>query len=400
MPDISSGGGLSAGLYFPTLTGRGGAERLTLIMAIELARMGYATTIFTMSSDPPEVIERDLGERIDGIAITLLPEAPRGRRFRAISEAATIARHAAAIRRRRLSLFINTDYRSEFPGCGRENVLYCHFPHDMRIGSDGAARRLYLDVLSRIKRVAVDRDPGGPLATYQHIWANSHFTAGHVGRMWQREAEVVYPPCDGLAPAPKEKLIVAVGRFQASRSPSIPHKSQEQLIRAFRMLPDLHRDGWRLALLGAMGEADRDFVAHLDREREGFPIDIRPNPSRGELAATVGRASIFWHAQGVDGDARAHPHTQEHFGISTVEAMSAGAVPLVYGSAGPAEIVGGVSQIRPWTSLEELLADTRSVAALPEEQRSAIARACIDRAGDFDREHFSRRLREVLPHEG
>ena len=400
MPDISSGGGLSAGLYFPALTGRGGAERLTLIMAIELARMGYATTIFTMSSDPRDVIERDLGEPIDGIDIALLPEASRGRRFRAITETTTIARQATAIRRRNLSLFINTDYRSEFPGCGRENVLYCHFPHDARTGADGAARRFYLDTLSSIKGLLVDGDRRGPLATYQHIWANSHFTAGHVDRMWQREAEVVYPPCDGLTPAPKEKLIVAVGRFQASRSPSTPHKSQEQLIRAFTMLPDLHRHGWRLALLGAMGEPDRDFVAHLDREREGFPIDIRPNPSRAELAATLGTASIFWHAQGVDGDARAHPNTQEHFGISTVEAMSAGAVPLVYGSAGPAEIVGGVSQIRPWTSLDELLADTRSVATWPDEQRAAVVHACIDRARDFDREHFSRRLREVLPNEG
>ncbi len=50
-----------------------------------------------------------------------------------------------------------------------------------------------------------------------------------------------------------------------------------------------------------------------------------------ELADLYARASIFWHAAGLGEDAEDDPNRMEHFGISIVEAMSAGAVPVVLG---------------------------------------------------------------------
>ena len=58
-----------------------------------------------------------------------------------------------------------------------------------------------------------------------------------------------------------------------------------------------------------------------------------------ELEALYGRASIYWHASGLGEDEERHPDRMEHFGITTVEAMSAGAVPVVIGKAGQIETV-------------------------------------------------------------
>lgn len=386
----------TAGLYFPVLNARGGAERLTLVLALELAKAGVRTTIFTARSAPVDEIENDLGESIASLDIQRLPEPKHSPRLRAVRQATIDHVEAAAIRVQKLDLFINCDYRSSLPGTGRVNVFYCHFPHDLSVGDSNIIRSTYVRAIETAKRALVDRDLRGALATYERIWANSRFTAHHVGELWGRSAEIVYPPCDMLIPLDKERLIVAVGRFQSGRGSAVPHKSQEYLVDAFRDLTDLHAQGWRLALLGGAAEEDRSFVASLRAQSAGLPVDIRVNPSRAELAAVVGSASLFWHAQGVDGDATAHPHSQEHFGISTVEAMSAGALPVVYGAAGPAEIIEPVAGLSPWQDLDQLQEMTRSLAMLPAEQRDALADSCIHRAHDFDRSHFAQRLLSLL----
>jgi hypothetical protein len=46
-----------------------------------------------------------------------------------------------------------------------------------------------------------------------------------------------------------------------------------------------------------------------------------------------------WHATGYGFDAEQYPAKQEHFGMTTVEAMSAGAVPVVLNTGGQREIV-------------------------------------------------------------
>ena len=50
-----------------------------------------------------------------------------------------------------------------------------------------------------------------------------------------------------------------------------------------------------------------------------------------------------------------HPERFEHFGITVVEAMAAGAVPLVFGAGGPAEIVGTASTASTGDTLDELV---------------------------------------------
>lgn len=386
----------TAAVYFPSLSARGGAERLTLVMALELARAGVATTIFTTRAAPIEEIEGDLGESIRSISIEILPVPRSTPRFRAVRQLGVDAAEAAAIRAWQPDVFINCDYRSSLPGCGRINILYCHFPHAVGVGGGSPLRQTYLRVLEGVKRALVDRSRHGFLGTYDRIWANSRFTARHVEGMWARRAELVYPPCEMLVPLEKTRLIIAVGRFQAGRGKDVPHKSQEFLIEAFRHMTDLHADGWRLLLIGGASEGDEAFLASLRAQAAGLPVDFKANASRAEIADALGTASIFWHAQGVDGDAVAHPRSQEHFGISTVEAMSAGALPLVYGAAGPAEIVGAITALRPWQDIDQLRESTRRMVALTREERATLTALCVARAQAFDRAHFAERIRALL----
>ena len=76
--------------------------------------------------------------------------------------------------------------------------------------------------------------------------------------------------------------------------------------------------------------------------------------------------------------------------------MSAGAVPLVIGTAGPAEVVVGVEGISTWTDLDTLAALTRDVAAATEAGLAPLRARCRERAADFGPDRFRRRLLELL----
>jgi glycosyltransferase involved in cell wall biosynthesis len=85
----------------------------------------------------------------------------------------------------------------------------------------------------------------------------------------------------------------------------------------------------------------------------------------------------------------------EHFGISIVEAMSAGAVPVVVGAGGQAEIVeDGVSGL-----LADTLGDfvAQSVLLLRDpELRRRMAGAAVDRSAAFTPEAFRARVLELV----
>ena len=105
---------------------------------------------------------------------------------------------------------------------------------------------------------------------------------------------------------------------------------------------------------------------------------------------------MYWHAQGYGEDADADPKTQEHFGITTVEAMSAGCVPVVYATAGPREVVEGLQDAGLWRTVEELRAETVRIAHLSEDDQGAASRAARERATEYDHEHFGDHLMEVI----
>jgi glycosyltransferase involved in cell wall biosynthesis len=232
------------------------------------------------------------------------------------------------------------------------------------------------------------------LDTYDTLIANSTFTQGWIRRWWGREATVLYPPVTLHQPAEKAKVILGVGRFFA---PKAGHsKKQLEMVEAFRRLVDGGgADGWTLHLVGGCSEADQPYLDQVRAAADGLPVQLHVDAPGAELADLYGRASIFWHAAGLGEDVEDDPNRQEHFGISIVEAMSAGAVPVVLGQAGPAEIVEPGRSGRHFTDLDDLVAQTVDLIGDPDEL-ARLSTGAAARAAYFGMEAFAERLEAIV----
>ena len=117
---------------------------------------------------------------------------------------------------------------------------------------------------------------------------------------------------------------------------------------------------------------------------------------RDELLELYSRAALFWHAAGHGQDARRHPERLEHFGITTVEAMAHGTVPLVFPAGGPAEVVEDGRTGLWWRSPAELAA--RSKDLIEDESERARLRLARAEAERYSPERFRASIRELVLH--
>lgn len=182
------------------------------------------------------------------------------------------------------------------------------------------------------------------------VVVNSEFTKKVIDKEFGINSLLLYPPVSLIAEKlPKEKIILSVGRFE----PSLNTKHQDILIEAFKLLsPQL--PGWKLVLAGA--SSSDDFMAKLKASSSGFPIEFEINVSHDDMIKLYQKATIYWHAAGYGVDEVKNPELTEHFGISTVEALSAGCIPLVVPYGGQREIIKDSSFY--WETIEELVQKT------------------------------------------
>jgi L-malate glycosyltransferase len=224
-------------------------------------------------------------------------------------------------------------------------------------------------------------------ATYQHHSAISNFSRAWTEKRWGLECDVVYPPVDVTAPeaASKESLILSVGRFS-----TMAHtKKQLELMNAFRELNTSTLPGWRYASVGGLNTRPENhaYFEQVKQAANDCSAVVQANLEREDVRALFQRAKIFWHATGFNDPTSSQPELAEHFGISTVEAMAAGCVPVVINKGGQPEIVQHGINGFVWNTIEELKMYTN---ALAEDLAlwTRMSEAAKSRAQAFSRERF------------
>ena len=261
-----------------------------------------------------------------------------------------------------------------------------------RVRAPGAGVRAR--VAARWPWLLVDPVDTAFLGSYDLVLANSEFTRGWISELWQRESEVLFPPIriDGIAPAAERaKTIVTVGRFFR---PGAGHaKRQLEMVRMFGALA-ARLPGWTLHVVGGVEPAHEPYLREVEAAAAGQPVEVHANAPRAVVERLLGEASVFWSATGLGESERKAPWNQEHFGMTTVEAMAGGCVPVVIDRAGQREIVrDGVDGFR-WSTSEQWAERTLRVAT-DEALRARLAASAVARAAAFSDAAFAERWREI-----
>uniref|UniRef100_A0A0E0MP25 GDP-Man:Man(3)GlcNAc(2)-PP-Dol alpha-1,2-mannosyltransferase n=1 Tax=Oryza punctata TaxID=4537 RepID=A0A0E0MP25_ORYPU len=235
------------------------------------------------------------------------------------------------------------------------------------------------------------------------VMVNSSWTRSHIENIWRipERTRRVYPPCDTsalqmlpLGRSTTPPILISVAQFRPEKahglqleafaialeklSPEFP-KPKLQFVGSCRNKEDLER----LQKL-----KDRSTELHIDELVE-FHKDI----SYRDLVQLLGGAVAGLHSM-----------TDEHFGISVVEYMAAGAIPIAHKSAGPMmDIVldeDGQQTGFLASEKEEYAEAIVKVLRMPEAERHEMAAAARKRAQRFSErmfhEDFTDAVRPIL----
>jgi glycosyltransferase involved in cell wall biosynthesis len=359
------------GIYNLHMRAMGGGEKLTLVLAEHLS---LAHHVFLFSSEQLDVSSLEEFFEVDLSRVKVISLQSPGMLSRVlarISRGNGLALHDRQLRSHEIDLFINNSYASGLRCPTTRGIFMCMFPH-----------------------------PVSPVInSYSTIVAISRYAADWISKRWNRDAEVLYPPCDNMGPpSAKEKIVLHVGRFIADSAEDERHyKGQDHLLETFKRMTDLHQQGWELHFTGSLSsdEKSRTFAGTLMRAAEGWPVFFHINSARENLRQLYRKAAIYWHATGYGFDADKYPAKQEHFGISTVEAMSAGAVPVVYATGGQREIVTDKVDGYWWTDVDLLVSQTRRLANDPA-LCAELGHQAILSSKRFSRETFIAKVDQLI----
>ena len=233
------------------------------------------------------------------------------------------------------------------------------------------------------------------LLRIQAIVYNSLFTKNHVDPLLHKKHMVLYPPSQMIGQkGEKDKRILTVGRYNFLEGGG-DFKKLGRMIDMFKHLVDQTQTDWEFVLVVTYKEQDKKHVEKLMEDAKGYKISFKTNVTNDELTLLYRSAKIYWHAAGFEEDLEKNPNRAEHFGISVVEAMSAGAIPVVIHAGGIPEIVKDGKNGYTWKSEDDLLQKTKKVMEEGAENDGLIASA-IETAKQFSQEAFTSHVKELL----
>lgn len=353
-----------AGFYTPYNIIPGGGERYLFGVMEAFARLGFAPTLI--------VPERFSRLRISSVLKSLDLDLP----------SVDILTYAEARKAAPFDFFfcLGNEICPTVPALGVHNVYCCQVPH----------RPETEDFAPRLSR----------LARYDAIVCYSEFVETFIRASLAdtpfagMDVRTLYPSVGILSGAGRAERagILGIGRFFTGGH----CKRQDVMIEALDELAqrgntvDLH-------LVGSVPpEAEhRDYLAACLERARGLRVHFHVDAPSETVMELLESCSFYWHAAGFGVDPLLRPDQCEHFGISVVEAMSAGLVPFVVANGGPAQIVeDGVSGFH-YSDRAQLVSLTEAALRARPSDLAAMRERAVLRSQNYSYEAFRKRWTDL-----
>lgn len=311
-----------AAIYNPYLDTLGGGERYTLSLAKVLAEIGYEVDFQWKDEKIKDKIQTRFGFKLDE-KINFIEDIKRGENYDIcfwVSDGSIPMLRA------------------------RSNFIHFQVPF---LNVNG--KTLY----NKMKLIRVKK-----------IICNSYFTKKVIDKEFGVDSLVIYPSVDtdSIVSRRKENIITYVGRF----SNLVQSKGQDVLIEEFKKLnKEKGFEDYKLILAGGVEVGVGNYLNKLKSLSRNLNIEFIESPSFKILKDIYGKSKFFWSAAGYGVNEITNPEKVEHFGITLIESMAAGAVPIVFNGGGYKEIIVNGENGFLWQNKNDLVKIVKRVLATP-----------------------------------
>lgn len=365
----------------------GGTESYTanLLQALQAISRDYEISIITeYYKDTKKLTSEEMAQRLNdayGVSVSsnkLSIEYIETKEYKNRIEYRRFEKTLQSITKK-FDLFIYCS-RGLITGRAKKNIAVIHFPMERKVTFPTYRKLPFL------KPLAIKSDNAFK-NNYDFFIPNSNFTSYWLKQKWNisdDKIKVLYPPVTlvKMKAEKKPNQIFVCSRIEKS-------KKIDDLIKAYSNSKILNHH-CSLTIAGSIKNESAEYKEYL--------TGINPNvnfvfePSRAQIEQLYSESEIFWHAKGYGEE---NPYNMEHFGITTVEAMSAGCIPIVINKGGQPEIVKEGTGFT-WDTIEELTEKTEQLINLTEKNKKDISLAAMERSKYFDTEHFTEQLKKLL----
>ena len=329
---------MEIGIYTPYLNVCGGGEKYICKIA-EILSKDYDVEFIIFENIKIKELQSRLNVDLSNVSFNCL-RVNINPYFRTIIRSYMVSKFT-----KNYDLFINQENNTFVPSYAKKNIYICQLPI-RKFSYPLKALSMFLPIDVQLK-------------TYDEILTYSYYNKRHIGRWWDKnKIQVLYPPVDVdqfFSSSKKENIILSVGRFFIGGH----NKKQLEMIRIFKQLYNENKilKDWEFHLVGGINNADtkaKRYLKECQKEARNYPIYFHVNIPFETLKEQYSKSKIYWHATGLHEDENKHPDRMEHFGITTVEAMAAGCVPVVIEKGGQPEIVRHMIDGFLWNSTKDL----------------------------------------------
>ena len=344
---------LKANVIYNDLSPCGGAERLTLVTMYALYQKGVNFDLTTSVKPDMSKLENAYGTKIASIVDKLekvnilesLDEPVINRIVEKGNYDITINTHGDTLPYYHCSL-------------SKNNALtYCHYPSaKYHIHSENLEyiRDIKISGFTQIPDIDYSKNKGAHIfdAECEHkvkkyfkflrnkyynmmkntlVLTNSEYTRKAISNVFHIDAKILYPPVDvdtfqkiASKSNQKKNMILVISRIA-------PDKQIENAIEVARLIRR-RGIGKGMIIAGNLHHYDNNYYQQLKKMIADYDlsdcVSLQTNISFSKLVELMQLAKVYFH-----------PRIDEHFGISIVEAMASGLVPIVSDVGGHTEFV-------------------------------------------------------------
>jgi alpha-1,2-mannosyltransferase len=366
----------------------GGAELVAIATIEALSEMGYKVDLITIKKPQLRLLEKifNASLKIDRNRC-LLPTSADYRKsiyFQLVMQLLTIP--LTLINKADIIINTQADFPLPYFKRGKTLISYVHFPYVLSKEqvpissrySHSIFWRLYFAIYNALIILMK------PLLFFtlknSVVLTNSNFSKKAIRRLVPGVLPLIIRPpvnigrfANAITSSKRENRVIVIGRIT-------PEKQLERAIEICSLLP-ITID---LLIVGSADSSDRtaEYLKKLKQMIEAYNlgdrVKILANIRWDELTNLLMTAKVYLHTK-----------SDEHFGISIVEAISAGLIPVVPDSGGPTEFVP--RKYRYLTTKQAANLISKYIAA-SQSERFAISKV----ADEFSKEYFKSKIKKII----